>query len=431
MAVAPPSASAPWGTLWVDRHLHKNGGSTLRETMLRNEEAGNCLYYGYTQTREGWNALTAALRTLNGSSSDARRRSATSSQHPLFPRLCIEAHASQASAEFTSLRIPDMLSLREHFRSNNIPMKVVLTTRVREPLSYYISFYRWRIAGMQRGGNVIRLSATKSVVQPLGSTFLDWAPENLQSIGLLHGDIELFAGLKGGGWPGVYDRKTRRRPHPYWVEHHHFDRAEYKRLLATLAHYDVVAPTEEFDEHLLLTSDLTGIPPLQEAQHAAVKPDPQGMRGYRLSDLEVCPNMTACREHVERIAPWDVRLYKHVRAAFHAQIARGDGGVARFAARLGMHRAARARNEGICDPGRTCCCADRLPCFNITGRDRRYRVPPPCAVGPLRIQKVVASDMPLGWCCTNRPVRAPKGKAQQRAKGKGRGRRPRARSSVG
>ena len=87
------------GLLWVDRHLHKNGGSTLREVMLRNEEKGNCVYYGYTQTREGWDRLMAELRTVNGS-------------YAPLPRLCVEAHASQASAEFTSRRLPDLLALR-------------------------------------------------------------------------------------------------------------------------------------------------------------------------------------------------------------------------------------------------------------------------------------------------------------------------------
>ena len=276
--------------LWVDRHLHKNGGSTVREVMLRNEESGNCVYYGYTQTHEGWLRLMNEMIRLrqNGSA---------------LPRLCIEAHASQASAEFVSWRIPQLLTLRSHFARLSVPLRVVLTTRVREPLSYYISFYRWRVAGMQRHGNVIRLSSTRSVVQPLGSSFLEWAPPNLQSIGLLHGDVELFAGLKAGGWPGVHDAATRRKPHPYWEEHQRFTREDYRRLLATLRHYDVVAPLEAFDEHLLLISDATGFPPLSSEEHKAVVPDPQGMHGLRLKDHDVCPDLDACRAHIARIAP--------------------------------------------------------------------------------------------------------------------------------
>ena len=271
------------GTLWVDRHLHKNGGSTMREVMLRNEEAGNCVYYGYTQTREGWDRLMSYMRSINSSTAS-------------LPRVCIEAHASQASAEFTSRRIPDLLRLRAIYTQWAVPIRVVLTVRVREPLSYYISFYRWRVAGLQRGGNIIRLSPKKSVYQPLGTDFLGWSPPNLQSIGLLHGDVELFAGLKAGGWPGV--RNATRRPHPYWSAHQSFEAQHYTDLLTTLGHYDVVAPLEAFDEHLLLIAERTGIKPLQAVEHAKVVPEAQGMRGVRLKDLQVCPNMSVASPNV-------------------------------------------------------------------------------------------------------------------------------------
>ena len=105
--------------LWVDRHLHKNGGSTIREVMLRNEEAGKCVYYGYTQTREGWDRLMSYLRTVNGTDIEAAA----------LPKVCVEAHASQASAEFTSRRIPDLLELRSLYARLRVPLKVVLTVR--------------------------------------------------------------------------------------------------------------------------------------------------------------------------------------------------------------------------------------------------------------------------------------------------------------
>jgi hypothetical protein len=124
-------SAAAEGVLWVDRHLHKNGGSTLREVMLRNEEAGNCVYYGYQQTGEGWDRLMNAMRS-NASVADTRR----------LPRLCIEAHASTASADWTSRRLPELIGLREHFSRLGAPVRIVVTTRVREPLSYYLSFYR-------------------------------------------------------------------------------------------------------------------------------------------------------------------------------------------------------------------------------------------------------------------------------------------------
>ena len=180
------------GVIWVDRHLHKNGGSTIREVMLRNEESGHCVYYGYTQTREGWARLVRYL--MHGNSSAHR-----------LPALCIEAHASQASAEFVSHRVPHLEKLRALYAKRQLPVRVVLTTRVREPLSYYLSFYRWRVAGMQRHGNVITLSRTRAVVNPIGSSFLEWAPRNLQSIGLLHGDV--------GALPTAQSRPAATQPH--------------------------------------------------------------------------------------------------------------------------------------------------------------------------------------------------------------------------
>ena len=405
-------------SLWVDRHLHKNGGSTIREVMLRNEEAGQCVYYGYTQTREGWDRLMSHLKTLRTNMSALSPISASG-----LPKLCVEAHASQASAEFTSRRIPDLLALRSLYTRFSVPMRVVLTVRVREPLSYYISFYRWRVAGLQRGGNVIRLSPKKSVVQPLGNSFLDWAPRNLQSIGLLHGDVELFAGLKAGGWPGV--RSATRTPHPYWVAHERFSAADYRALLRTLRHYDVVAPLERFDEQLLLLGDATGLPLLQAAEHDKVVPDPQGMRGKRLRDLEVCPDMAACRAHVAAIAPFDVKLYNAVQHAFAARVSALG---APFAQRLARFRAQRQQQRlGVCDTAphapasRRCCCADRLPCFNLTRRERRYREPPACLPGSRAVQRLVASDMPLGGCCTWRQPRPPRPAHQMQRPGRGRG----------
>jgi hypothetical protein len=230
-AALPPSARPPL-ILWIDRHLHKNGGSTVREVMLRNEEAGHCVYYGYQQTAEGWRALLRELRAINGST-------------PRLPALCIEAHASTASTDWTSRRLPAMLELRARLASLAVPARIVVSTRVREPLEYYLSFYRWRIAGMQRANNTIRLSATRTVVNPIGSTFLEWSPLNLQATGLLHGDVELFAGLKAGGFPGVREpaccagrpkaqQIPARRPHPYWLAHRKFGRADYDALLRLL-----------------------------------------------------------------------------------------------------------------------------------------------------------------------------------------------------
>lgn len=380
------------GVVWVDRHLHKNGGSTVREVMLRNEEAGHCQYWGYAQTHRGWAAVMKAL---------AKEPSAGPP-----PALCVEAHASTASAEFMSPRLPQLLDLRRRLALRRPPVPVILTTRVREPLSYYLSFYRWRVAGMQRHGNVISLSPRKSVVNPIGSTFLGWSPPNLQSVGLLHGDVELFAGLKGGGFPGV--RGPGRRPHPHWVAHHDYGPADHARLLTALGHFDVVAPLEDFDVALVLTANLTRLPALQLAEHSAVVPEAHALRpGEHLTDEAICPDMAACRAHVLRIAPWDFRLYRHVRREFAKRLRPMRPAMAESLAAL---RAARARGSGVCaeatgslSPAPTtplCCCTERVPgCFNSTGQERRWREPARCVPGPRSLQQAVAADMPRGVCC--------------------------------
>ena len=64
---------------------------------------------------------------------------------------------------------------------------------------------------------------------------------------------------------------------------------------------------------------MTGLPPLHAEEHRIVAPPPQGVpRGAALADAQICPDMGACRAHVAAIAPWDVRLYRHVRRAFAA-----------------------------------------------------------------------------------------------------------------
>lgn len=144
------------------------------------------------------------------------------------------------------------------------------------------------------------------------------------------------------------------------------------------------------------------------------------MRGLRLADGAVCPDMDACRAHIERIAPWDMRLYNHVRQAFSARIsAAGEP----FRLRLANFRADRASARlGVCEtsadatPARRCCCADRMPCFNMTGRERRYREPAACVPGPRRVHELVASDMPLGWCCTWAAWRQPQRAQRRRAR---------------
>ena len=116
-----------------------------------------------------------------------------------------------------------------------------------------------------------------------------------------------------------------------------------------------------------------------------------------MRDTDICPDMEKCRAHVAQIAPWDHKLYRQVRREFAARVRRAGG----LTGRVDKLRAMRAgRQGGACERSR-CCCNERRPCFNITRRDHHYRTPPGCVPGSVALQRLVASDMPLGWCCVH------------------------------
>ena len=54
----PPKRCA----IFIDRHVHKNGGSTVRDLLLENERLGLGLYQGYTQMY--WRSINHKLRQI-------------------------------------------------------------------------------------------------------------------------------------------------------------------------------------------------------------------------------------------------------------------------------------------------------------------------------------------------------------------------------
>ena len=83
--------SSPACFVLYDRHVEKNGGSTMSVLMQRLEEHRECLYWGYHITPNSWGKAMQALRGLN------------SSLHQPLPRLCIDAH--QVPSVHTCLNI--------------------------------------------------------------------------------------------------------------------------------------------------------------------------------------------------------------------------------------------------------------------------------------------------------------------------------------
>ena len=160
-------AGGPNGKCFVliDRHNHKTGGTTMREIMLQNARFGDCHYWGYGQDEPHWSRwLAAARRTLPAIGT-------TPGATPV--KLCLEAHFPVFG--FMDTRVKRIAELREAARAppgSGAPgCTVLLTTRVREPLSFYLSYFKWDIAGRQAKGQT----------HIFGKSFLDWAPPDLQS----------------------------------------------------------------------------------------------------------------------------------------------------------------------------------------------------------------------------------------------------------
>mmetsp|Transcript_27652 Transcript_27652/g.63605 ORF Transcript_27652/g.63605 Transcript_27652/m.63605 type:complete len:473 (-) Transcript_27652:82-1500(-) len=358
--------AAPWlrtapvpSAILIDRHLHKNGGSTFRHILLANERAGVCQYWGYWQTEEGWLKISRELdRALLGGAGPLPAK---------LPWLCIEAHSSATTSNFMSFVVPYVVRLRQALALRSVPTRVLLVTRVREPFAFYLSFYKWKVAGLQRAPNGAKV---------YGVGFLGWTPPNLQAWSMLNGNIDSIASSV----------RSSARAHAA-----QFGQRQMAVLERKLAHFDIVTPLEYFDEHLLMVADAIGLPHIG---YQSVSPPQMGIpKTERLSDAQVCPNMTACRERVRQVAPWDFRLYEKARADFAAKLGSQD---ADFQRRLELFRdsrhAAAARER------------EQMPCCTRTGKCHNKRTgewllrPPSCVPGWSRLQELVIDDRG-GTCC--------------------------------
>lgn len=282
--VARPNSAVPHGApasndscfVLIDRHNHKTGGTTMREIFQTNEQYGDCVYWGYGQDEPHWSRF---LRNATEVLRPGKRP-------PGRVHLCLEAHFPVF--RFMSDRVPRIARLREAVKGPG-GCKVVLTTRVREPLSFYLSYFKWDIAGRQQRGETAQY----------GKSFLEWSPPNLQTNALQNAFSTEFASR-------YYDNRFPKR----WQGFLDVRNETFEALLRALDEFDLVGTVEDFDSSLLLTNDLIGgaLPRLQYARTQPV----HRHRSEKLPPLrseEVCPDMAACRAHVRRIAPLDHHLY--------------------------------------------------------------------------------------------------------------------------
>ena len=263
--------------IWIDLHVHKNGGTSIRDLMMQLEEAGqlrNVCTLG--RCHIGHYNLTRTVELMGCSNSTA-----------------VELHEKRFVLKW-------FLERRAQLQHTHPCSKILLTTRVREPLSFYLSMFRW--------ANIMRRFSNREQQSPNHSSILfhQWAPANLQSTMFAFGDFRCFA--EGLLWSGKYRYSA-------------FAQKDYAELAAMLQNdFDMVFPMDQFDDMLSLiqTQYFGGSEPQtrrvwNRTYHARPR---WGTSSSNLDDTTVareeariCPNMTRCREHIESIAPFDVRLW--------------------------------------------------------------------------------------------------------------------------
>ena len=315
------ATARPAGFLLLDRHIEKNAGSTFREIMWRNELNGKCLYWGYLLRSSGWKRVLGALRNLTA---DA-----------VPPRLCAEAHTGIDQVVPWRRRLDELQALRVSLVQRRVPMRLLLVLRVREPLSFYISFYTWAVAERQ----------SRSPAK-FGSSFEEWlrrAP-NLQSELVVSSRAATTAAYANKAHPEV--RAWRRR----WDDE---AMASRRRALVwqMVRAYDVLGVTDMFDETALVVARALGWGPDDAVAPSYSHEAPQAGESCSLMTLmaarqrraafpwwcrdpwkppaseqrrvhaHVCPNVSACAELVAALSPLDVELYEHARRRLRSEIA--------------------------------------------------------------------------------------------------------------
>jgi len=291
--------SPPKCAMIVDRHVHKNGGSTMRDLFLENERLGYGLYQGYTQMY--WAQDSHALIE------EAERAAAnkTAPSHLIM----MEAHFGRE--ELSARVMPDLKRIESIYRAAHVHCPLVFVTRVREPLAYYISFYQWGVGYRQ-----------KEKPHMFGRNFTQWARQtfDLQSSVLVRGMASVSA---------EYSGRLPKRNGP----------DEDTRIDNYLEQFTIVGTTERFDETLLLAADMVGLP---FSLYKYNKPPNKG--GFRVSKANICPDLEECRAVVKSVAPRDYRMYEKWQPRFEARLqALG----APFAARVSEFKAQVAKAQVV------------------------------------------------------------------------------------
>merc|ERR1719399_1085121 len=186
-------------------------------------------------------------------------RKAAERKEPASLFLMMEAHFGHV--ELADTVMPSLQRVAKVYRDADLECPLVFVTRIRDPLAYYISFFKWGVAFRQRKDPVT-----------YGNNFSAWASRvpNLQSSIMMRGMSSVQAEYHGRFHSRSY-----------------FD---YDQLKRTLDQFAVVGTVERFDETLLLAADLVGLPLLRYKRNI-----PNNKGGYKGTSKSICPDMDACR----------------------------------------------------------------------------------------------------------------------------------------
>ena len=235
--------------IWVHRHVHKTGGTSLRQ-VFKHLAVAKLVHMNH-----GWHCTPI----LNGSTNALQ---------------VFEMHTKCMT--FNTEVLPVLEAVRAH-------AQVVLTTFVREPFQHSISAWLW---------------TGKPSFASYNRTIDYWLPYNLQSNLLLRGDFDpYFMGNK----------------EPKGSVYREFNAAMFEELLRILSRYTLVCPTtsmEQCTRYVLrrLRLPQVPVPHIAPAPHRSMgKPV-----NHTAANAEECVNID-CAELVAERTQFDGRLYQYAK----------------------------------------------------------------------------------------------------------------------
>jgi hypothetical protein len=275
--------------VWVDRHVHKNGGTTIRGLMTKLVSIGVSTHiFGWAHSHRHWVQLLSSLSNF------------TSCHAMPTSLITLELHDG-IGRDFERDWLPHLRAFRAN--ASRSCCKVVLTTRVRRPAEFYVSMFRWG-------------------VEPVHTAdFRQWAPQNLQSVLQLQGPYKQWR-------EGNLNKAAEA-----WFDK--YGAAEHARARGMLARdYDVAWPIEHFDAGLsILAERCLGLNGTVLSRSYQLRVPALGLTGGGLQgqnkanaiarDSRLC-NASECERLVGQLAPFDRMLYDAAAARFEDAVAKSS-----------------------------------------------------------------------------------------------------------